>query len=114
MKTHTTHTALAYLKGVGPARAELFEKELGIKTIGDLVSFFPNRYIDRTQFYKIGPLQETQADVQIIGKITNIITEGELRHSRLKATFTDETGSMELLWFKGIKWIKSALKTQTP
>ncbi|MCC7522072.1 MAG: ATP-dependent DNA helicase RecG [Flavobacteriaceae bacterium] len=114
MKTHTTHTALAYLKGVGPARAELFEKELGIKTIGDLVSFFPNRYIDRTQFYKIGALQETQADVQIVGKITNIITEGELRHSRLKATFTDETGSMELVWFKGIKWIKSALKTQTP
>lgn len=114
MKTHTTHTALAYLKGVGPARAELFEKELGIKTIGDLVSFFPNRYIDRTQFYKIGALQETQADVQIVGKITNIVTEGELRHSRLKATFTDETGSMELVWFKGIKWIKSALKTQTP
>jgi ATP-dependent DNA helicase RecG len=114
MKSHTTHTALAYLKGVGPSRAELFEKELGIKTIGDLVSFFPNRYIDRTQFYKIGALQETQADVQIVGKITNIVTEGELRHSRLKATFTDETGSMELVWFKGIKWIKSALKIQTP
>jgi ATP-dependent DNA helicase RecG len=113
MTNKNTHIALAYLKGVGPARAELFDKELGIKTIGDMVNFFPNRYIDRTQFYKISQLQETNADIQIIGQITSIITEGTQKNTRLKAIFTDDTGSMELVWFKGIKWIKSGLKTNT-
>ncbi len=113
MTNKNTHIALAYLKGVGPARAELFDKELGIKTIGDMVNFFPNRYIDRTQFYKISQLQETNADIQIIGHITSIITEGSQKNTRLKAIFTDDTGSMELVWFKGIKWIKSGLKTNT-
>jgi len=113
MTNKNTHIALAYLKGVGPARAELFDKELGIKTIGDMVNFFPNRYIDRTQFYKISQLQETNADIQIIGHITSIITEGTQKNTRLKAIFTDDTGSMELVWFKGIKWIKSGLKTNT-
>lgn len=113
MTNKNTHIALAYLKGVGPARAELLDKELGIKTIGDMVNFFPNRYIDRTQFYKISQLQETNADIQIIGHITSIITEGSQKNTRLKAIFTDDTGSMELVWFKGIKWIKSGLKTNT-
>ena len=114
MNSKNTHIPLAYLKGVGPARAELFEKELGLKSIEDFVSFFPNRYIDRTQFYKINELQDTNAEVQIIGKIISIQTEGQLRSTRLKAVFTDETGSMELVWFKGVKWIKSALKTNIP
>jgi ATP-dependent DNA helicase RecG len=114
MDSKTSHIALAYIKGVGPARAELFEKELGIKTVGDLASFFPNRYIDRTQFYKISEIHETNAEVQIVGQITSILTEGEHRNTRLKAVFSDETGSMELVWFKGVKWIKSALKTNIP
>lgn len=114
MNQTTTHSTLIYLKGVGPARAELLEKELGLKTVNDLVNFFPNRYIDRTRFYKISELPESGAEVQIVGHITSITTEGANRSTRLKAIFSDETGSMELVWFQGIKWIKTALKTNTP
>jgi ATP-dependent DNA helicase RecG len=114
MDKNIAHISLAYLKGVGPARAEALEKELGLKTMSDLVTFFPFRYIDRTQFYKIAQLQETTAEVQIIGKITSVNIEGVSRNMRLKAAFSDETGNMELVWFKGIKWIKNALKINTP
>ncbi len=113
MYTNPLHTKISYLKGVGPARADLLRKELGISTLGDLTNFFPNRYIDRTQFYKINDLQDTQAEVQIVGKITGIHTVGQKRDSRLVATFSDDTGSMELVWFRGAKWIKENLKLQT-
>jgi len=80
----------------------------------DLLHFFPNRYIDKTHFYKIGQLQPTNADVQIVGKITHVKTVKQKRGSRLVATFMDESGSMELVWFKGVKWVKDALKINTP
>lgn len=111
MSTNIYHSNLSYLKGVGPARAELLQKEMGIRSIGDLVNLFPNRYIDRTQFYKIKDLKDTKAEVQIIGKITGIHTIAQKRGSRLVATFSDETGSIELVWFRGAKWIKQNLKT---
>jgi ATP-dependent DNA helicase RecG len=108
------HTPIEYLKGVGPARADLLRKELGIRTQVDLASFFPNRYIDRTQFFKINQLQQNSSEVQIIGKITHIKTVQQKRGSRLVATFVDETGTMELVWFRGAKWIKESLKINTP
>ncbi|PID69805.1 MAG: ATP-dependent DNA helicase RecG [Flavobacteriales bacterium] len=108
------HTSIEYLKGVGPGRAELLRKELNICTIGDLVNFFPNRYIDRTRFYKVNQLQPNGAEVQIMGKITQIKTVQQKRGSRLVATFTDDTGRMELVWFKGIKWIKGNIKLNMP
>ena len=114
MYTNPLHTKISYLKGVGPARADLLRKELGLSTLGDLMNFFPNRYIDRTQFYKIKDLQDTQAEVQIVGQITGLHTVGQKRGSRLVATFSDDTGSMELVWFRGVKWIKENLKLQTP
>jgi len=104
------HTPIEYLKGVGPSRADLLRKELGIRTLADLVNFFPNRYIDRTQFFKIKQLQQNSAEVQVIGKITHIKTVQQKRGSRLVATFADETGTMELVWFRGVKWIKDTLK----
>ena len=113
MTQNIYHTNISYLKGVGPAKAALLRKELAIRTLGDLVNFFPHRYIDRTQFYKIKELQNTKAEVQIIGKITGIHTVEQKRGSRLVATFTDETGNMELVWFRGAKWIKQNLKTNT-
>ncbi len=113
MYANPLHTKISYLKGVGPARADLLRKELGLQTLSDLVSFFPNRYIDRTRFYKINALQDTQTEVQIIGQITGIHTVAQKRGSRLIATFSDDTGSMELVWFRGIKWIKDNLKLQT-
>ncbi|MDJ0646918.1 MAG: ATP-dependent DNA helicase RecG, partial [Flavobacteriaceae bacterium] len=108
------HTSIDYLKGVGPARAELLRKELGIRMLADLVNFFPNRYIDRTQFLKINQLQQNSAEVQVIGKITHLKTVKQKRGTRLVATFVDETGTMELVWFRGAKWIKDNLKIDTP
>ncbi len=89
-------------------------KELGIFTYADLANFFPNRYIDRTQFFKINQLQPNNSDVQIIGKITAFKTVKQKRGSRLVATFVDETGTMELIWFRGVKWIKDAIKVNLP
>jgi ATP-dependent DNA helicase RecG len=107
-------TPIDYLKGVGPNRADLLRKELGIHTFQDLIHLFPNRYLDRTQYYKIDLLQQTNAEVQIIGKITHIKTIGEKRGKRIVATFIDETGKMELVWFRGHKWIKENLKINIP
>ncbi len=107
-------TPITYLKGVGPMRAEAIQKELGIKTYEDLANFFPNRYIDRTQFFKTNQLHTTNSEVQIVGKITHIKEIKQKRGSRLVATFSDEYGSIELVWFKGVKWIKDNLKVNTP
>ena len=106
--------SIAYLKGVGPSRAELLGKELGIYNYADLVNFFPNRYIDRTQFFKINQLQPNNSEIQIIGKVTALRTIGQKRGSRLVATFSDETGTMELVWFRGAKWIKDSIKIDKP
>ncbi|WP_428981728.1 ATP-dependent DNA helicase RecG [Lutimonas zeaxanthinifaciens] len=107
-------TSISYLKGVGPSRAQLLGKELGIFTYSDLANFFPFRYIDRTRFYKISELQANSAEVQIVGKITSVKTVKQKRGSRLVAQFGDETGRMELVWFKGVKWIKDSLKMNEP
>ena len=103
-------TPIDYLKGVGPNRADLLSKELGIHTYQDLLNLFPNRYIDRTQFYKINQLQRNNADVQIIGQIKDVQEVAQKRGKRLVARFQDETGIMELVWFRGHKWIRESLK----
>ncbi|WP_338407254.1 ATP-dependent DNA helicase RecG [uncultured Flavobacterium sp.] len=104
-------TPIEYLKGVGPNRGTLLRKELGIHKYGHLLNFFPNRYIDRTRYYKINELQNNVAEVQIIGKIINIKTvEFGKNQKRLVATFLDDTGQMELVWFQGHKWIRESLK----
>jgi len=107
-------TPIDYLKGVGPNRANLLRSELGIHTYQDLLNLFPNRYIDKTQYYTVNQLQPTSADVQIIGKVTHLKTVGEGRSKRLVATFIDQTGSMELVWFRGLKWIREGLKINVP
>ncbi len=112
--TEILQSSVAYLKGVGPARAKVLEQELGIKVCQDLLHFFPNRYIDKTKYYKIAELQQSSAEVQIVGKITGIRKIGQHRASRLVATFVDDTGKMELVWFKGIKWLSESLQTNIP
>lgn len=114
MNSGKLQTPIDYLKGVGPNRATLLRSELGIHTYQDFLNLFPNRYIDKTQYYKIAQLQPTSADVQIIGKITHIKTVGEGRAKRLVATFIDQTGSMDLVWFRGLKWIRESLKINIP
>ena len=111
MQQNLLETPIEYLKGVGPNRGTLLRKELGIHKYGHLLNFFPNRYIDRTRYYKINELQNNIAEVQIIGKIINIKTvEFGKNQKRLVATFVDETGQMELVWFQGHKWIRESLK----
>lgn len=113
MSINNLNTSISYLKGVGPARADLLKSELGIRTFGDLLNFFPNRYIDRSQFMKISQLQQNSSEIQILGKITEFRTVQQTKGSRLVATFADETGTMELVWFRGAKWIKEAIKINT-
>lgn len=111
MANSLLQTPIEYLKGVGPQRGELLRKELSIHRYGDLVNFFPNRYIDRTRYYKINELQKNESEVQIIGKIIHIKTvEFGKAKKRLVATFVDETGELELVWFQGHKWIRDSLK----
>jgi ATP-dependent DNA helicase RecG len=111
--SHLLQTPIEYLKGVGPNRGELLRKELGIYKYSDLVQLFPNRYIDRTRYYKINELNASNAEVQLIGKIISLKTIEQKRGKRLVATFKDETGQMELVWFQGQKWVKESLKLNT-
>lgn len=108
-------TPIEYLKGVGPQRGDLLRKELSIHKYADLLNLFPNRYIDRTRYYKINELQNSNSEVQIVGKIINIKTvEQGKGKSRLVATFVDDTGQMELVWFQGQKWIRESIKINIP
>ena len=99
-------TALVYLKGVGPKRAELLQKELGIQTYDQLLNHYPFRYIDRTRFYKINELNPEMPLVQVIGRITSKEIIGEKHKKRIVAKFTDDTGTMELVWFQSLKWVE--------
>ena len=107
-------TPIEYLKGVGPQRGDLLRKELSIHKYSDLINLFPNRYIDRTRYYKINQLQNNNSEIQVIGKIIHLKTVAQGKgKTRLVATFVDETGQMELVWFQGHKWIKESLKLNT-
>lgn len=111
MSNNLLLTPIEYLKGVGPNRGTLLRKELGIHKYGDLLNLYPNRYIDRTRYYKVNEIQNNVAEVQIIGKIINIKTvEFGKGRKRLVATFVDDTGQMELVWFQGHKWVRESLK----
>ena len=114
MNPNYLQTPIVYLKGVGPNRAELLQAELGITSFEDLLQLYPNRYLDKTQYYKISQLKNSGADVQILGKIVNLKTVEQKRGKRLVATFKDETGQMELVWFRSHKWIRENLKLNEP
>lgn len=101
---------IKFLPGVGPKRAELLYKELKIKTFKDLIYYFPFKYIDRTKFYRIAEIHSQMPYIQIKGKIRSIETIGEGSKQRLTAQFFDETGGIELVWFRAIKWQKEHLK----
>ncbi len=114
MNPNFLQTPIPYLKGVGPNRADILKAELGIETYRDLLHLFPNRYLDKTQYYKIAQLHPSGADVQVVGKIIHLKTIEQKRGKRLVATFVDETGQMELVWFRGHKWIRENLKINEP
>ena len=101
-----------YVAGVGEARAKLLEKELGILSIGDLLRHYPFRYIDRTKIYSIGELNENMNTslVQLRARVTGIGYAGSGRKQRFSAFVSDSTGSAELIWFQGIKWIEKSIE----
>jgi ATP-dependent DNA helicase RecG len=103
-------TGIQYLKGVGPKRAEMLGKELNIFTFRDLLYFFPYKYIDRSKFYTIREIDTGLAFIQLKGRITGLRTEGAKYRQRLVARFTDDTGTMELVWFQGISWVSKNIE----
>ncbi|MFW5645352.1 MAG: ATP-dependent DNA helicase RecG, partial [Bacteroidota bacterium] len=105
------NTDIKFLSGVGPKRAELLNKELKIFTFRDLLYFFPYRYVDRTKFYKISELNSDLPYVQLKGEIISFEKVGAKKGpGRLVAQFTDGTGIIELIWFRGFKWIPETYK----
>ncbi len=110
MRTYNfLQTPIEYLKGVGPIRAEILKKELAIFTFGDLLTYFPFRYIDKTQFYSIAQISQETTWIQVKGQILSIKEVGEKRGKRLVVRFADSTGEIDLVWFQGAKWVKEKL-----
>ena len=103
---------IKFLPGVGEKRAALLSSELGIKTVGDLLHYYPYRYIDRTKVYRIASLSEenSNAFVQLRGRIVGKAFLGEGRKQRLSATLADSTGQIELVWFQQTKWVEKQLE----
>lgn len=104
-------TDIKFLAGVGPQRAELLEKELGISTYRDMLYTLPFRYVDRSRIYAIRELEADMTFVQVRGRIVRISETGEKRKRRLTVNITDGTGYLELIFFQGIKWMKERLHT---
>lgn len=104
---------IKYLPGVGPKRADLLNKELEIHTYLDLLHYYPYKYIDRSKTYKISEIDGSMPYIQLRGRIVSYNTHGEGARRRLTALFSDGTGVIELVWFKGIRYITERYKPGT-
>ena len=104
---------IKYLHGVGPKRAELLGKELGVHTYLDLLYNFPFRYIDRTSVYRICDLAGDMPSIQLRGQFVSFAPQGEGAKRRLNALFSDGTGTIEVVWFNRVKSILESYKTHT-
>ena len=113
MNSNLLNTPIDYLKGLGANRSEIIKKELKIFNYKDLINLFPNRYIDKSKYYKIKELPNFSCDVQVIGEISNISEIGIGRKKRLIAYLTDGEDEIELIWFKSLKWLKKSLLLNT-
>jgi len=96
---------IQFLPGVGPAKGDLLRKEINVNTFEDLIYHFPYRYVDKSKFYQVREIHPDLPYIQIKGKIRRYSSVGGGRKKRLVAAFGDETGTVELIWFKGAKWI---------
>ena len=110
MSVDLLQTPVEYLKGVGPKRGELLRKEAGISTYYDLLTYYPFRHVDRSRFTPIGEINTENVYLQVRGRVTDVQLVGQGRSSRLIVTLRDATGSIELLWFQGINWVKDKFK----
>lgn len=104
-------TDIQFLPGVGPKRADLLKTELGICSVEDLLTYYPYRYIDRSRFYFAHEIDADLPFIQLKGKIRNIKKTGTGKNLRLSCMFYDESGQVELIWFKGIRYVEDKLKT---
>ena len=107
----TLETSIEYLKGIGPERAKFIKNVLGFATVEDFLTFYPLRYIDKSKVHKIGDLRvETEAEIQLKGKITDFqeVAYGK-GQKRLVAKFRDDSGTLELVWFRYSKWMKEQI-----
>jgi ATP-dependent DNA helicase RecG len=103
-------TPIEFLKGVGPKRAELLRSEIQVFEFRDLLNYFPFRYIDRSRFHKVSEIEDFDSLIQLRGKLRGIEKVGKPRQQRLVAEFYDDSGSIELVWFKGVRFIAPSLK----
>ena len=116
MTTTTTdilNTPIEFLKGVGEKRGAVLRKEFNIQTFNDLLYYFPYRHIDKSHVYHVSDIVNDGGYILLRGKIQNVRLIGQMRAQRLTATFTDETGSIELVWFNGIRWVSDVLRSRT-
>ena len=110
MNSDFLNQSIEFIKGVGPTRSKLLSEELNLKTIKDLVDFYPYRYIDRSRFFKIQEIPKNQSEVQIIGKIRNVRRTKVRFRDRLTCEFFDNTGKIDLIWYRGFNWVEESLK----
>lgn len=103
-------TSIEFLKGVGPAKAQLLQKELGIYTYEDMLQYYPYRYVDRSHHIKICEISANEPYVVLRGYVSHMQTVTNGRTARLTAQLRDNTGTVELVWFQGVKWIRESLK----
>ena len=102
-------TKIEFIKGVGPKRALILNKELGVFKFSDLLDYFPFRYEDRTLFVKINKITPSLGYVNFIGNVVSSKTVGYKKNKRLVVKLKDESGSIELVWFKGASWIEKKI-----
>lgn len=106
-------TPVEFLKGVGPSRADVLKKDLGLFTYQDMLAHYPFRYIDRTKYFKINQINPDSQYIQIIGRVISKKVIGDKRAKRIIAVFKDETGIMELVWFQSLKWVDDNITVGT-
>ena len=110
MNNDVLNTSIEFLKGVGPNRAKLIKNELKVSKFKDLLFQFPYKYIDKTRCHQISEIDFTNSEIQLIGKITDLKEVGIGSKKRLIANFSDNTGSIQLVWFKTSKWLIDSIK----
>ena len=101
---------IKFLQGVGPQRAAILEKELGIRSFKDLLYYFPYKYVDRSRLYLVREIDGNMPYIQLRGRILSFETFGEGRQRRLVGHFTDGTGVVDLVWFQGLKYVEGRFK----
>ena len=111
-QTDILQTPIEFLKGVGEKRGAVLRKEFNIQTFNDLLYYFPYRHIDKSHVYHVSDIVNDGGFILLRGTIRDVRLVGQNRSQRLTATFSDETGSIELVWFNGIRWVSDVLRSR--